>query len=189
MEKIKPTIISNISRWIYSATGYSRNNDWEAIGKVVTNVGKSFGRIVVAYNKRDIIKLREEWASMRIHLDGLSVATTINLDEDFVNSCASMMSRFDLKEDTAKLTKEWAESKGIKTRIVHNRTLNVYSNMVETSTTTEDGTHYPAGMWLVSTSALKCKIKGDTGLIDSHPDHRIEHIEFENFKLGVVETA
>lgn len=189
MEKITPTIVSNISRWIYTATGYTRNNDWEVIGKVVSNVGRTFGKIVVAYNKRDIVKLREEWANLRIHLDGLTVATTINLDEDFVSACASMMSKFDLNEDTATLTKDWAESKGISTRIVHNRTLNIYSNMVEKSVTTDDGTFYPAGMWLVSTSAIKTKLKNDVGLIDSQPDYRIDHIEFENFKLGIVETA
>lgn len=183
------SMVSKISEWLYSATGYTKSNDWEVIGKVVSNVGKSFARAVIAYNKRDLAALREEWATIRIHLDGLAAATNIDLDNDFIKVCASHLSRFDLSESVAKETQNWATGKGIKTRIVHNTTLNIYSVMVSEAVTTEEGIFYPSGMWLVSIKAFKPKLIGDYGMIDSLPDSTLKEISVGNLLLTVVDTA
>lgn len=166
--------------------GYERNNNWADVNKIMRYLSQEYIEAIVALNARDIDGFRDAIADIRVLLDAIDAATTIDLEADYAEVINKLNTRFDKTPEDAKLTQLKYERNGVKTTIAYNEQFGIYTNIVCEDTNGLDNEFYPAGKWLKSYKFQQPIFQPlDKPFIDSLPDEQIREIRNNNFVLTI----
>lgn len=130
--------------------------DWDALGRQINLIELEFNEIKEAYANRDTAKLRDGIADVHVTTGGLSYRLGVNGEEDLALVVDCLYTRFDLDEESQKLTAKKYADLGVSTYchvaniIVNGETKTYYVTKVKETCVGTNGEKYPQHKWLKS---------------------------------------